>query len=74
MDKPKMPRRQMLSLAGATAGLATLPARAAGARERIRITRVDLYRVVVPMQPDIINSREFSPDALSEFPKAPNSF
>jgi muconate cycloisomerase len=60
----------MLSLA-APAGLATLPANAAGAAERIRITNVEIHPVVVPMQDDIINSPEFSPDALSEFPSIP---
>jgi muconate cycloisomerase len=30
-----------------------------------------MFPVVVPMQDDIINSPEFSPDALSEFPKLP---
>jgi muconate cycloisomerase len=65
-----MSRRHALALAG-TAGLATLPASAAGSDERIRITKVDLFQVVVPMQPDIINSPEFSPDSLSEFPKLP---
>jgi muconate cycloisomerase len=60
----------MLSLAG-PAGLATLPANAAGAAERIRITNVEIHPVVVPMQDDIINSPEFSPDALSEFPSIP---
>ena len=62
-------RRTILNLAG-PAGLATLPANAAGKSERIRITHVDIFPVVVPMQDDIINSPEFSPDALSEFPKA----
>src|SRR5690349_2469821 len=61
-------RRNVLSLAGAVAGLAALPERAAGARERIRITKVDLFEVVVPMQPDIISSPELGPDALTEFP------
>jgi muconate cycloisomerase len=65
----KVTRRTILTLAG-PAGLATLPANAAGTSERIRITRVEIFPVVVPMQDDIINSPEFSPDALSEFPKA----
>jgi muconate cycloisomerase len=70
MRKPNVTRRNLLALGGAAAGLAALPASAAGARERIRITKIELFEVVVPMQPDIINSPEFSPDALSEFPKA----
>lgn len=44
---------------------------AAGPVERLRITRVELFRVVVPMQPDIINSPEFGADALTEFPSIP---
>ena len=52
MDYNHASRRNVLSLAGAVAGLAAaLPGRAAGARERIRITKVDLFEVVVPMQP-----------------------
>jgi L-alanine-DL-glutamate epimerase-like enolase superfamily enzyme len=70
MSRPEILRRHMLAL-GATAGLATLPARAAGPSERIRITKVDVRQVVVPMQPDIINSPEFGPDALTEFPSLP---
>jgi muconate cycloisomerase len=66
----KLSRRTILNLAG-PAGLATLPANAAGPSERILITRVELFPVVVPMQDDIINSPEFSPDALSEFPSIP---
>lgn len=34
------------------AGLAALPASAAGKQERLTITGVDLFRVVVPMKPD----------------------
>jgi muconate cycloisomerase len=63
-------RRAILNLAG-TAGLAALPANAAGNNERIRVTRVEYFPVVVPMQDDIINSPEFNPDALSEFPTFP---
>jgi len=48
-----------------------LPLAAAGAVERLRITRVELFPVVVPMQPDIINSPELGPDALTEFPSIP---
>src|SRR5215468_9905434 len=70
MSARRISRRNALALAGGTAGLAALPASASGASERIRITRVELFKVVVPMQDDIINSPEFSPDTLSEFPKA----
>lgn len=64
-------RRNMLAMAAGTAGLAALPANAAGARERLQVTKVELFPVVVPMQPDIINSPEFTPDALSVFPTFP---
>lgn len=52
-------------------GLAALPAGAAGRTERLKITRIEMFPVAVPMQDDIINSPEFSPDALSEFPGIP---
>jgi muconate cycloisomerase len=71
MTRRQVSRRSMLALAGGSAGLATLPSNAAGASERIRVTRLELFRVIVPMQDDIINSPEFSPDALSEFPSIP---
>ena len=57
-----MTRRQLFA-AAALPALPSLPA-----AERLRITRVDLHQVVVPMQPDIINSPELGPDALTEFP------
>ena len=53
------------------AGLASLPSGAAGKSERLKITKVEIFQVVVPMQDDIINSPEFNPDVLSEFPKGP---
>ena len=53
------------------AGLASLPSGAAGKSERLKITKVEIFQVVVPMQDDIINSSEFNPDVLSEFPKLP---
>jgi muconate cycloisomerase len=45
-------RRQILSATAGAAALASHPAAAAGAKERLTITRVDLFRVVVPMKPD----------------------
>lgn len=45
-------RRQILSATTGAAALASHPAAAAGAKERLTITRVDLFRVVVPMKPD----------------------
>jgi muconate cycloisomerase len=49
---PKLPRRHVLSAASGLAGLAALPSSAAGKTERLAITRVDLFQVVVPMKPD----------------------
>ena len=45
-------RRQILSATAGAAALASHPAAAAGPKERLTITRVDLFRVVVPMKPD----------------------
>src|SRR3984893_364865 len=63
-------RRNLLHTSGAC-GLAALPSNAAGLKDRLRITKVELFKVVVPMQDDIINSPEFGPDALTEFPGIP---
>jgi len=53
-------------------GLAGLPALAGAAPvQPLKITRVELFAVVVPMQPGIINSPELGPDALTEFPSIP---
>ena len=57
--------------AGSAAGLSGWPANAAGRADRLKITAVDLFKVVVPMQPDIISSPELGPDALTEFPSIP---
>ena len=64
-------RRQALAGSIGLAGLATLPACAAGKSERLKITKIEIFQVVVPIQDDIINSPEFNPDGLSEFPKGP---
>jgi muconate cycloisomerase len=45
-------RRQILSATAGAVALASHPAAAAGPKERLTITRVDLFRVVVPMKPD----------------------
>jgi len=45
-------RRQILSATAGAAALASHPAAAAGGKEQLTITRVDLFRVVVPMKPD----------------------
>jgi muconate cycloisomerase len=49
---PQVSRRNVISATAAVPGLAAFPARAAGKKERVTITRVDLFRVVVPMKPD----------------------
>mgnify|MGYP004702213437 CR=1 FL=1 len=49
---PLTTRRRMLSGTAGLAGLAALPLSAAGKQERLTITRVDLFRVVVPMKAD----------------------
>ena len=41
------------------------------AKERLTITKVELFKVVVPMQDDIISSPELGPDTLTEFPSIP---
>ena len=63
-------RRNLLHAAGAC-GLAAVPANAAGQKERLTITKVELFKTVVPMQDDIISSPELGPDALTEFPSIP---
>ena len=70
MHSHSFTRRQVFSAAG-LAGLAALPACSAGKSERLTITKIEVFQVVVPMQDDIINSPEFNPDPLSEFPKGP---
>ena len=71
MRNDSLSRRQVLARSAGLAGLAALPANAAGPSERLKITKVDVFQVVVPIQDDIINSPEFDPDGLSEFPKGP---
>ena len=71
MKAPGFSRRSFLSGVAGTAGLATLPSACAGGSERLQITKIEIFQVVIPMQDDIINSPEFNPDALSEFPKGP---
>ena len=63
-------RRDAFQVAAA-AGLTALPMNAVGRTERLKITRVELFKVVVPMQPDIISSPELGPDTLTEFPSIP---
>jgi len=54
---------------GGVAGLAALPVSVAGATERLRITRVDLFRVAVPMQEDIVHSAEIVEPDFTMVPK-----
>jgi L-alanine-DL-glutamate epimerase-like enolase superfamily enzyme len=61
-------RRRALEAGLGLAGIATLPLSAAGKSERLKITRVEIFKVVVPMQEDIISSPELGPDGLTEFP------
>ena len=68
---PGLSRRSVLAGAGCLAGLRPLAGWQAGKSERLRVTRFELFKVVVPMQPDIINSPEFGADALTEFPSIP---
>src|SRR5213595_1461036 len=70
MNLTALSRRRILQGAGAAA---VMPgwAGAAGRAERLQITKVELFKVVVPMQPDIISSPELGPDALTEFPSIP---
>jgi muconate cycloisomerase len=71
MGNERMSRRGCIAAAGGLAGLAAIPAKAAGKRERLQVTRVELFHVVVPMQPDINSSPEMSGDDLADFPKTP---
>ena len=56
-------RRSVLTGATAVAGLAALPADTAGKKERLTITKVDLFRVVVPMKPDSTYDQEVAEDS-----------
>ena len=64
-------RRELLAAGLGLAGLPALPLSAAGNVERLQISSISIYKVVVPMQPDIISSPELGPDALTEFPSIP---
>ncbi len=69
MQNQAVSRRQALARAGAVAGLAALPPNLAGATERLAITRIDLFRVAVPMQDDIIHSPEIVEEDFAMVPK-----
>jgi muconate cycloisomerase len=49
---PHISRRRVLCSTAGLAGLAAVPLSAAGKSERLTITRVELFRVVVPMRAD----------------------
>ncbi len=53
MNRRTMTRRQALGTVG-LAGLATVPASAAGRRERLTITKVELFRVMPPLQEGVL--------------------
>ncbi len=59
MNPEAFSRRHLIGAAGATAGLAVLPANAVGKTDRLKITKIDMFRVAVPMQDDIIYSPEY---------------
>jgi len=67
----RITRRHLLAETAGIAGLASFPSFAAGKSDRLKITKVDVFQVVVPIKDDIINSPQFNPDSLSEFPKGP---
>ena len=56
-------RRQALSGAAGLAGLAAVPSSAAGKTERLTITGIDLFRVVVPMKEDSTTDPETAESA-----------
>jgi len=69
VPRPGFSRRQLLAGAAPATGLMTLPANLAGASERLKVTRIDLFRVAVPMQEDIIHSPEIVEPDFSMVPK-----
>lgn len=56
-------RRQLLPAGAGLAGLAALPLSAAGKQERLTITKIDLFKVVVPMKPDSTTDPETAESA-----------
>ena len=66
MQQPKLSRRHLLAAAGGLAGIAALPASAAGRQERLTITKVDLFRVAPPLQEGLLPKAE-----TEEFSKIP---
>ena len=64
-------RRHVLSATAGLAGLATIPCSAAGKTERLTITGIDLFRVVVPMKEDSTTDAETA--ELSRFDLVPKA-
>ena len=54
MPHHSISRRTALAAASGLAGLASLPASAAGRKERLTITRVELFRVMPPLQEGVL--------------------
>ncbi|MFN0170276.1 MAG: mandelate racemase/muconate lactonizing enzyme family protein [Bryobacteraceae bacterium] len=54
MQERKTTRRQMMTSVGGLAGLTALPASTAGRRERLTITKVEMFRVCPPLQEGIL--------------------
>jgi muconate cycloisomerase len=69
MKRQEVSRRNILAGTGCLAGLAALSGCTAGKKERLRITGIDLFRVAVPMQPDIIHSAEIVEPDFAMVPK-----
>ncbi len=63
MTGPSISRRSALAGSAGAAGLLTLSSCTAGRKERLTITGVDLYEVVVPMKPDITADPEVAEDS-----------
>jgi muconate cycloisomerase len=69
MKRREVSRRNILAGTGCLAGLAALSGCTAGKKERLRITGIELFRVAVPMQPDIIHSQEIVEPDFAMVPK-----
>ena len=61
MRNPNFSRRDLLTAGGGLAGIATLPASAAGRKERLTITKIDLFRVCPPLREGVL-AKAASPD------------
>src|SRR6266513_1847254 len=61
VQQRKFSRRHLLAASGGLAGIAALPASAAGRKERLTITKVELFRVCPPLQEGVL-AKSASPD------------